>query len=194
MCSIIFKKNQIGLKHYSEPKRQTIEKTYRRVEQENEWAPEGLDLDFSSFDSHVHDRKEMMSDIMDNELPIPQRAFAATETTNKDDTASVEYGPPREIELPYEPEPSCVVDVSNFSDYADVSAYEVVRLLSKDMLEFNSLQDHDVLDALTMQLYQHDEFEFEFESDSELDMTYQEDLQIPFENHLFDVEHFLQCN
>lgn len=58
--------------------------------------------------------------------------------------------------MPYEPEPSCVVDVSNFSDYADVSAYEVVRLLSKDMLEFNSLQDHDVLDALTKQLYQHD--------------------------------------
>lgn len=58
--------------------------------------------------------------------------------------------------MPYEPEPSCVIDVSNFSDYADVSAYEVVRLLSKDMLEFNSLQDHDVLDALTKQLYQHD--------------------------------------
>lgn len=48
----------------------------------------------------------MMSDIMDNELPIPQRAFAATESSNKDDTVSVEYGPPREIGNMF----SCFVD------------------------------------------------------------------------------------
>ncbi|KAI9244143.1 hypothetical protein EDC94DRAFT_629861 [Helicostylum pulchrum] len=176
----------VGLKHYSESKRPTIEKTFRRTEQECDWTPEGFDIDLSEFDSHVYDKKE----IMEEELPIPQRAFITIE--NEDDT-SVEYGPPKEIELPFEPESSCVVDVTNFTDYADESAYEIVRLLGKDLAEFSSLQDEDVLDALAIQLYQEDEFEFDSDL-SELDTPYQTDVEVPFDNHFLDVEYFLQCN
>lgn len=58
--------------------------------------------------------------------------------------------------MPFEPESSCLVNVSDFTDYADESAYEILRLLGKDLAEFSSLQDEDVLDALTIQLYQED--------------------------------------
>ncbi|GAA5816117.1 hypothetical protein MFLAVUS_009640 [Mucor flavus] len=179
----------VGLKHYSESKRQTIEKTFRRTEQESDWTPEGFDIDLSEFDSHSHvyDNKK---EITEEELHIPQRAWITIE--NEDDTA-VEYGPPKEIELPFEPESSCLVNVSDFTDYADESAYEIVRLLGKDLAEFSSLHDEDVLDALTIQLYQEDEFEFDSDL-SELDTPYHTDIEVPFDNHLLDVEYFLQCN
>lgn len=98
------------MKHYSESKRQTIEKTFRRTEQgnthihthlqiylqkilESDWTPEGFDIDLSEFDSHSHvyDNKK---EITEEELHIPQRAWITIE--NEDDTA-VEYGPPKEI-------------------------------------------------------------------------------------------------
>lgn len=47
------------------------------------------------------------------------------------------------IEIPYEPDQSCIIDTSRFTSYADMGAYEYIRL-SKHHDEFTLYQDPDV--------------------------------------------------
>lgn len=60
------------------------------------------------------------------------------------------------IEIPYAPDVSCVVDFSGFGSYADLQAYECVRLYSKDLWEFDSLDDIGVLDPLINKIFDHE--------------------------------------
>lgn len=48
------------------------------------------------------------------------------------------------IEIPYEPDQSCIIDTCLFTSYADMDAYEYARLTG-DHQEFILYQDPDVL-------------------------------------------------
>jgi hypothetical protein len=119
------------------------------------------------------------------------------------------------IEIPYKPDESCIIDSSNFTSYADIDAYEYIRL-SKVKEEFSLYQDPDVLkqnmvypindEALGKQNKQTDrfantnfsmiEFEYDFESlDQDSDLSNDLDFSsIPYSDHTFDIDHFIQCN
>jgi hypothetical protein len=60
------------------------------------------------------------------------------------------------VEIPFVPHESCIVDVSDFSGYADLSGYELVRLFDQDKLEFSLFDDCDALDQLEIQLINDD--------------------------------------
>ena len=133
---------------------------------EIEWAPEGLDLDFSAFNSSPYDSysqtKEAKLDLDD--YPVLTRRFTVDQKEKEEittttlieavqdiehDTTRIEYGPPKEIEIPYLPNESCIVDFNAFNGYADPSAYESTRLYNKDKLEFSVFDDLDALAQLT---------------------------------------------
>ncbi|KAI7904974.1 uncharacterized protein BX663DRAFT_501236 [Cokeromyces recurvatus] len=163
-------KSTINSIHQPEAKKQNIqgiERTYRHHEEELEWAPAGLDMDFSPFDSKINEssyfaKEHMLQDDYEEDI---EQAFETEEPTNfikpiettvqeikkeeEEDMSRVEYGPPREEELPYLPDESCIIDVSNFDPYVDLSAYELMRLFNQD-LEFTLYEDQDVLDQIAI--------------------------------------------
>jgi hypothetical protein len=53
------------------------------------------------------------------------------------------------IEIPYVPNESCIIDYNVFKGQIDPSAYESIRLLKKDTLEFSAFDDLDALSQLT---------------------------------------------
>ncbi|KAI7879838.1 uncharacterized protein EV154DRAFT_524245 [Mucor mucedo] len=203
----------VGLKHYLKPKKQNlgpVEKTIRRLEQEEQWTP-AFDMSFDSFEADTTELKDALED----ELPIMKRAFNMeplapldtfteldeslvksdnTDLTEKD----VEYGPPREFELPYLPDDDCIIDYSVFSGNADHLSYQFFRHTNKDkdVFEFDSIDDIDAIDPFSNEVFDHKGFFYDT-TDGEVEMTDDEDtssgdIHAPYHDYLFDVESFLQ--
>lgn len=55
------------------------------------------------------------------------------------------------LELAYEPDESCVVDISNFSSDIDLDCYELLRLFNKET-EFILYEDEEALEQLAVEL------------------------------------------
>ncbi|KAF1802789.1 hypothetical protein V8B55DRAFT_1483165 [Mucor lusitanicus] len=211
----------IGQVQHSQSKKQDIrvERTLRHKEQEQEWTPQGFDLDFGAFDDSVqessyhvkHQSLENDHDVDVESFPVIERQFNAKatiqaneetqeETAQPDiehDTSTVEYCPPKEKEIPYEPDQSCIIDTSRFTSYADMGAYEYIRL-SKHHDEFTLYQDPDVAKQDLVHPINDDALEFDYDSEgADQDSELSNDLDfsnIPFSDHTFDVDQFIQCN
>ncbi|KAL9555298.1 hypothetical protein MBANPS3_002423 [Mucor bainieri] len=225
--TIPLKRNEsaIGQVQHSQSKKQDIrvDRTLRHKEQEQEWAPQGLDLDFGAFDDTVQEstyqikRQSLKNDhdVDVESFPVIERQFSAKatiqakdkteeaqeeETAQPDiehDTSTVEYCPPKEKEIPYEPDQSCIIDTSRFTSHADLDAYEYIRL-DKHHYEFILHQDPDALKHDMVQPINDDALEFDYDLEStDPDSELSDDLDfsnIPFSDHTFDVDHFIQSN
>ncbi|EPB89915.1 hypothetical protein HMPREF1544_03298 [Mucor circinelloides 1006PhL] len=212
----------IGQVQQSQSKKQDIrvERTFRHKEQEQEWTPQGLDLDFSAFDDTVQESSyhikqqslENDDDVDVESFPVIERQFNAKATIQVDekeeleeiaqpeiehDTSTVEYCPLKEKEIPYEPDQSCIIDTCLFTSYADMDAYEYARLTG-DHQEFILYQDPDVLKQDMVHPINDDALEFDYDSEcADQDSELSNDLDfsnIPFSDHTFDVDQFIQCN
>ncbi|GAN09565.1 hypothetical protein MAM1_0275c09095 [Mucor ambiguus] len=207
----------IGQVQHSQSKKQDtrVERTLRHKEQEQEWTPQGLDLDFSAFDDTVqessyhvkHQSLENDHDVDVESFPVIERQFNAKATIQskeetaqpeiEQDTSTVEYCPPKEKEIPYEPDQSCILDTSRFTSYADMDAYEYIRLNNHHQ-EFVLYQDPDVLKQDMVHPINDDALEFDYDSESaDQDSELSNDLDfsnIPFSDYTFDVDQFIQSN
>ncbi|CEP17082.1 hypothetical protein [Parasitella parasitica] len=206
----------IGQTQHSQTKKQDIrvERTQRHKEEEQEWEPQGFHLDFNAFDgtaqeSSYHDQKELLEDddVKFESFPVVERQFTIKSTIDieddqeqleiEHDTSTVEYGPPKEQEIPYQPDESCIVDASNFTPYADIDAYEYIRL-SKNNDSFTLYQDPDALEQDMNHPINDETLEFEYDSegvDQGSDLSNDLDFSsIPYNDYVFDVDHFIQCN
>ncbi|KAL7315694.1 Signal recognition particle [Mucor circinelloides] len=208
----------IGQVQQSQSKKQDIrvERTFRHKEQEQEWTPQGLDLDFSAFDDTVQESSyhikqqslENDDDVDVESFPVIERQFNAKATIQVEeeeiaqpevehDTSTVEYCPPKEKEIPYEPDQSCIIDTCHFTSYVDMDAYEYTRLTGNHQ-EFILYQDPDVLKQDMVHPINDDALEFDYDSEcADQDSELSNDLDfsnIPFSDHTFDVDQFIQCN
>ncbi|KAI8366606.1 hypothetical protein BD560DRAFT_400790 [Blakeslea trispora] len=184
-------------------KRRGVERTFRRREEEIEWSPVGLDLDFSGLDSTAQPYSTEPV-FVEPEPKRIERGFHTMESmTDKaeeekeeeeeeeEDWSTVEYAPPKEKELPYLPPASCIMDYSSFSPFADQDAYELTRL-SKPYLD-DLIYEEDILHSLTPQsiVEEFDASDLEPESDDLGDLDFS---SIPFQDHQLDVDYYLEMH
>ncbi|KAG1057066.1 hypothetical protein G6F43_001090 [Rhizopus delemar] len=191
----------------SKKKYASVERTARRREKdiEADYEPEGLDLDFTVFDDHLDESAyESIQDPYEEEFST-QRLFKQiqaasqtvihpTETTVPSFPDTVEYGPPREQEQPFVPEdPDTIVDMSVFTDFADLDGYELIHLFHEEEEDdFLHLSYSEDLNQLPLLLIDEDALEFSNESlllsenELELDETQVDDVYNPFIDHTFD--------
>ncbi|KAI9483598.1 MAG: hypothetical protein EXX96DRAFT_558862 [Benjaminiella poitrasii] len=213
-------KSATSLLHQPETKKQHIqgvERTHRHHEEELEWSPAGVDLDFSPFSNEIDEasyfaKKPLFQDDIEQVLETGESAHlmetvedmtektlinsTAEETLqfteDEEDLTKVEYGPPKEKELDYLPDETCIIDVSSFDHYVELSAYEFVRYLY-DEVDIDDFDQEDA-DLLAIAPIDDDSLEFPFEISQETVDTEDDFSCIPFQEHKFDVDHFIQCN
>ncbi|KAI8636032.1 hypothetical protein BD408DRAFT_487174 [Parasitella parasitica] len=204
----------IGQIQHSQTKKQDIRavRTYRHKEEEQDWEPQGFNLDFSAFDDTAQEssydvKKELLGDDVKIEsFPFIERQFTVKSSTDiedpeqpeiEHDTSTVEYCPPKEPEIPYQPDESCIVDTKNFTPYADLDAYEYISL-SSNHEDFSLYRDPDALKQDMNYPINDEALEFEYDSESidqESDLSNGLDFSsIPYNDHIFDVDHFIQYN
>ncbi|KAI8080763.1 uncharacterized protein B0P05DRAFT_72584 [Gilbertella persicaria] len=202
-------KRSIDLNEEAQTKKQhtePIERTQRHREEEIEWAPAGFDLDFSGFDSTVETYEPVLSnlELPENDTAIERRFHVEQEPEveqeqelPEQDMSTIEYCPPKEKELPYVPDSSCIVKVSAFDGFADINAYELARTFNKDDDTFIVYpDDEDILNQLSVQPIADIEFDYDSSDlDPESDTVSDHDFSsIPFQDHTLDIEFYVEAH
>ncbi|ORE08200.1 hypothetical protein BCV72DRAFT_240683 [Rhizopus microsporus var. microsporus] len=192
-------------------------RTQRRREKDigdDDWAPEGLDLDFSPFGEtplmepieknvSASSMQSLMKKVLQNTEEEEEESVLNSDLQSPklvDFPDTVEYGPPKEQEL-FDP-PTAQIDLSHFSEFvADSDPHYYPSLPKEDVyaeLKAAIAEVPDLFDQLATDdapgLFEDvfDEFDLGFAQEEDDELT--EEMRNPFHDYQFDIEHFIKHN